>query len=70
MTDESKPDNKMLKRASTILTENTDAIIAISVVVPTIAVLGYQSIVGVDITMPTEPAMLILGFYFGRKVVK
>jgi len=51
-----------------ILSENTDEIIAISVVVPTIIVLGYQAIVGTDITMPTEPAMIILGFYFGKKV--
>ena len=52
-----------------ILSENTDEIIAISVVVPTILVLGYQAIVGVDITMPTEPAMIVLGFYFGKKAV-
>ena len=52
-----------------ILSENTDEIIAISVVVPTILVLGYQAVVGVDITMPTEPAMIILGFYFGKKMV-
>ena len=53
-----------------ILNENTDEIIAIAVVVPTIVVLGYQAIIGVDITMPTEPAMIILGFYFGKKMVK
>jgi uncharacterized membrane protein len=52
-----------------ILSENTDEIIAIAVVVPTIVVLGYQAIIGVDITMPTEPAMIILGFYFGKKMV-
>lgn len=53
-----------------ILNENTDEIIAMAVVVPTIVVLGYQAIIGVDITMPTEPAMIILGFYFGKKMVK
>lgn len=53
-----------------ILSENTDEIIAIAVVVPTIVVLGYQAIVGTEITMPTEPAMIVLGFYFGKKVVK
>ena len=53
-----------------ILTENTDEIIALGVVIPTILVLGYQAIVTQDITMPTEPAMLILGFYFGKKVVE
>ena len=53
-----------------ILSENADEIIAIAVVVPTIAVLGYQAIAGTEITMPTEPAMIVLGFYFGKKVVK
>ena len=53
-----------------ILSENADEIIAIAVVVPTIVVLGYQAIVGTEITMPTEPAMIVLGFYFGKKVVK
>ena len=53
-----------------ILSENTDEIIAIGVVLPTIVVLGYQAIMGTDITMPTEPAMLILGFYFGKKVTE
>ena len=53
-----------------ILSDNTDEIIAIAVVVPTIVVLGYQAIVGTEITMPTEPAMIVLGFYFGKKVVK
>jgi len=53
-----------------ILSENTDEIIAIAVVVPTIVVLGYQAITGTEITMPTEPAMIVLGFYFGKKVVK
>lgn len=52
-----------------ILSENTDEIIAISVVVPTILVLGYQAITGVETTMPTEPAMIILGYYFGKKMV-
>jgi uncharacterized membrane protein len=52
-----------------ILSENTDEIIAIAVVIPTIAVMGYQAIAGVDITMPTEPAMLILGYFFGKKMV-
>jgi len=51
-----------------ILTDNTDEIIALGVVLPTILVLGYQAIVGTEITMPTEPAMIILGFYFGKKV--
>ena len=53
-----------------ILSENTDEIIAIGVVLPTIVVMGYQAIMGTDITMPTEPAMLVLGFYFGKKVTE
>lgn len=51
-----------------ILTDNTDEIIALGVVLPTIAILGYQAIMGQEIGMPTEPLMLILGFYFGRKI--
>ena len=53
-----------------ILSENTDEIIGIGVVLPTIAVIGYQAIAGVTITMITEPAMLVLGFYFGRRLTK
>ena len=53
-----------------ILSENTDEILALVVVVPTIAVLGYQAITGAETTMPTEPMLLILGFYFGHKVAK
>ena len=53
-----------------ILSENTDEIIAVAVVVPTIIIMGYQAIAGVDITMPSEPLMIVLGFYFGKKMVK
>lgn len=52
-----------------ILSENTDEIIALAVVVPTIAVMGYQAVIGSEITMPTEPAMLILGYYFAMKKI-
>jgi len=51
-----------------ILSENTDELIALGVVIPTIAVMGYQAIVNAEISMPTEPAMLVLGFYFGKKI--
>lgn len=50
-----------------ILSENTDEIIALGVVIPTILVMGYQAIMQQEITMPTEPAMIVLGFYFGKK---
>ena len=53
-----------------ILNENTDELLSLIVVAPTIGVIGFQSIVGSDITMITEPAMLVLGYYFGRKIVK
>lgn len=53
-----------------ILDTNTDDIIAITVILPTIGVLSYQSIVGAEITMITEPLMLILGYFFGRKITK
>lgn len=52
-----------------ILSENTDEILAIIVVLPTIAVLGYQAVVGAALSMPTEPMMLILGYFFGKKMV-
>lgn len=51
-----------------ILAESTDKIIAIGVVLPTIIIIGYQAVIGQDITMPTEPAMIILGYFFGKKV--
>ena len=51
-----------------ILSENTDEIIALGVVLPTMAVMGYQAIMQQDITMPIVPAMMILGYYFGKKV--
>lgn len=52
-----------------ILSENTDEIIALVVVIATMAGMLYQAVVqGVEISLPTEPAMLILGYYFGKKV--
>lgn len=51
-----------------ILSKNTDKIIALGVVLPTIFVMGYQAIMIQAITMPTEPAMIVLGFYFGKKI--
>ena len=52
-----------------ILSENTDELIALAVVVPTILILGYQAAMGHEITMPTELAMLIVGYYFGKKQI-
>ena len=51
-----------------ILSENTDEIIALGVVFPTMIVMGYQAIMQQEITMPIVPAMMILGYYFGKKV--
>ena len=51
-----------------IILNNTDKIIALGVVIPTILVMGYQAIMQQELTMPTEPAMIILGFYFGKKI--
>lgn len=51
-----------------ILDNNTDEILALLVVVPTVAVLGYQAVIGVDVTMPTTLAGIIIGYYFGKKV--
>lgn len=51
-----------------ILSENTDEIIALGVVFPTMIVMGYQAVMQQEITMPIVPAMMILGYYFGKKV--
>ena len=50
------------------LSENVDEILALSVVIPTIMVIGYQAVSEQEITMPTGPAMIILGFIFGKRV--
>lgn len=50
-----------------LLSENTDEILAIIIVAPTIAVLAYQAVIGAEITMPTMLAGIIVGYYFGKK---
>lgn len=42
-------------------------VIAIGTVGITIGVIGIQALYGQEITMPTEPLMMILGFYFAKK---
>lgn len=49
-----------------ILSENTDEILAIAIVVPTMAVLAFQAITAAEITMPTMLAGVIVGYYFGK----
>ena len=51
-----------------ILSENTDEILALLVVTPTVGVLAYQAVIGMDVTMPTTLAGIIIGYYFGKKV--
>lgn len=51
-----------------LLSENTDEILAIIIVAPTMAVLSYQAITDAEITMPTMLAGIIVGYYFGKKV--
>ena len=51
-----------------ILDSNTDEILALLVVAPTVSVLGYQAVIGADVTMPTTLAGIIIGYYFGKKV--
>jgi len=51
-----------------LLTENTDEILALGVVGITLGVMAYQSIIDGTVTFPTEPLMIILGYYFGKKV--
>ena len=53
-----------------ILTNNTDEILALVTVGITMTVAGYLAVIGSELAMMTEPAMLVLGFYFGRKVTK
>ena len=47
---------------SETLSENTDEILAIVVTFATLT--GY--FVGIEV--PTEPMMIVLGFYFGKRV--
>jgi hypothetical protein len=47
-----------------LLDENTDEIIAIAIVI------GYLAAWFVNNPMPTEPLMIILGYYFGKKVTQ
>jgi hypothetical protein len=42
--------------------------LAIVVVVVTMAVIGFQSIRGIELTMPLEPMMLVLMFYFTKQL--
>ena len=53
-----------------ILDENTDEMLAIIIVAPTIGVLAYQAIMGSEITMPTVLAGIIVGYYFGKSKEK
>lgn len=51
-----------LSDVSDIISKNTDELLAITVTVATMG--GYYA--GIDV--PTEPMLLIFGFYFGKKV--
>lgn len=51
-----------------IINETSLEIIAIGTVGITLGVIGYQAITGGDITMPTEPAMMVLGYFFAKKI--
>ena len=53
-----------------ILNENTDEILALIIVAPTIGVLSYQATIGAEITMPTVLAGIIVGYYFGKSKEK
>ena len=53
-----------------ILDDNTDELLAIAIVVPTMAVLAYQAVTGAEITMPTVLAGIIVGYYFGKSKEK
>lgn len=53
-----------------ILDNNTDELLALIIVVPTISVLAYQAITNAEITMPTVLAGIIVGYYFGKSKEK
>lgn len=53
-----------------ILDNNTDELLALIIVVPTIGVLAYQAITNAEITMPTVLAGIIVGYYFGKSKEK
>lgn len=53
----------MMKEISEIIEENTDEIIALTIVV------AYVASWLLSRPMPTEPLMIILGYYFGKKVL-
>ena len=53
-----------------ILDDNTDELLALIIVAPTISVLAYQAITAAEITMPTVLAGIIVGYYFGKSKEK
>ncbi|MCK5216594.1 MAG: hypothetical protein KAJ93_02335 [Methanosarcinales archaeon] len=53
---------------SEILTENTDEILAIGVTSVTMGVASYQAVTTGEVVFMTEPLMIVLGYYFGKKV--
>ena len=55
---------------SDILTNNTDEILALGVAIVTMGVAGYQAITVGEVTFLTEPLMIVLGYYFGKKVTQ
>lgn len=58
---------EITKDNRSFLTENSDEILSLFVVIITTLVLGYQALMKHELTMSTEMAMLILGFVFGKK---
>ena len=54
----------MVNILSEILSENTDEVLALVVVGSTM--MGYF----ISVSIPTEPLMLVLGYYFGKKMVQ
>lgn len=53
---------------SEILTENTDEILALGVTAVTMGVAAYQAVISGVVVFMTEPLMIVLGYYFGKKV--
>ena len=50
-----------------VIEKVTDEAIGILVTTVTMGVVAYQAATGQEITMPLEPMLLIVGFYFGNR---
>ena len=57
----------ILNNIKVFLTECTDELLAISVIICTLGVNSIQIIRGLEPVFPWEAAFMVLAFYFGKK---